>query len=404
MKNIKSDFPIFSAHPDYIYLDNAATTHKPRAVLDAMQNFYSTSYATVHRGIYRLSEEATALYEGARTTAANFIGAKPEEIVFTKGATEGINLIAQTWGQDHIFAGDHIIVSAMEHHANLLPWQQLIQQKGAVLDIIPVNAQGLVDYEAYAALLTEKTKLVAITHSSHIFGTVVDVERISKAARAVGARILVDACQSAPRGLVNSAQIKPDFLVFSGHKMLGPTGIGILYVDQAIADEIRPYHVGGGMVFEADYQNSSWRKPPHRFEAGTPPIAEAVGLAAAINYLQHTIQFPALRDFETKLCSYASDRLAAMPGLSLLGPDGTYQGSRHIVNFSAAAIHHHDIGAIFDKQGIAVRAGDHCAQPFMRQIKLPGSVRLSVYCYTTFDDITYALDCLEKFLQAPFDR
>lgn len=400
MSNLKSDFPIFRAMGEpFVYLDNAATTHKPYAVIQAMADFYSHQYATIHRGIYRLSEQATALYEGARAKVARFIGASPQEIIFTKGTTEGINAIAQTWAMDHIHAGDRILISAFEHHSNLMPWQQVARFKGAFLDIIPIDNGGAVNYEAFERLLTPKTKLIAITQVSHIFGTHIDIDFIIKKADENGTKVLVDAAQAVPHGLIDLNRSQPDFLVFSGHKMMGPTGIGVLYINKKIINEVRPYHYGGGMVFEANYDQTTWQPAPHRFEAGTPPIAQVIGLGAAIDYISQNINSSALQALQTDLCLQTEAFLGQFPQITIVGPSNKTQ-KRHCVNFIIKGMHPHDIGAFLDAQGISVRAGDHCAQPFMAFLGLPGTVRLSFYCYNDTIDLLYLFAQIEKIIQS----
>ena len=310
----------------------------------------------------------------------NLLALAPKKSFLPQGTTEGINAIAQSWAMEHLQANDRIIITAFEHHSNLLPWQRVAKIKGAFLDIIPVDRHGNLDYDAFVSFLTPKTKLIAVPQVSHIFGTQINIEFIIKKGHEIGAKILVDAAQAAPQGLVNVSKMKPDFLVFSGHKMLGPTGIGVLYINKEIIEEVRPYQLGGGMIFEAHYDTATWRPAPHRFEAGTPPIAQAIGLAAAIDYLNEKVDFSALGALQTEFCLQVEDFLSQFSQVTLLKPSNRLL-NRHCINFMIKNAHPHDIGAFLDIKGIAVRAGDHCAQPFMTFLGIPGTVRLSFYCY-----------------------
>jgi cysteine desulfurase/selenocysteine lyase len=383
----------------FIYLDNAATTHKPQQVIDALVNFYAHHNSTVHRGIYPMAEQATSSYEHARLTVAQFIGAEDaSEIVFTRGTTESINCVVAAWAEQALTAGDEILVTELEHHANFLPWQQSALKKGAVLKIVPVLADGTLAMAAIAHLLTKKTKLVAVTHLSNALGTEVDVASILKAAHAVGARVLIDAAQSVPHRRLNVAELGADFVAFSGHKMLGPTGIGVLYIKKELHPYLVPYQYGGGMVYEADYEGSRWQKMPYLLEAGTPPIAEAIGLAAAIDYLQEQVDFDQLEKYEAGLCSQLIDGLSDLSAVRILGPVEQLRRKGHLVSFIVDGHHAHDVAAYLATQGIAVRAGHHCAQPLAKRLGVGSSVRVSVYGYTTPEEIEMLLVALKKLL------
>ncbi|MCX5925143.1 MAG: SufS family cysteine desulfurase [Candidatus Dependentiae bacterium] len=399
---IRSDFPIFThaVHKNRLlcYLDNAATTHKPQSVIDGMVHFYSQDNATVGRAIYTSGERATSLYEAARETVQHFIGAQnASEIVFTRGATEGINAIAHAWAAHCLHAGDEIVLTELEHHANLLPWQRVSQQTGAVIKFIPIHADGSLDYTDLDTIITHKTKLVATTHVSNALGTTVDIDRIITRARHVGARILIDASQSAPHQRINVTTLDPDFLVFSGHKMLGPTGIGVLYVKKSVHHELVPYQCGGGMVFNATWQTASWLKMPHLLEAGTPAIAQAIGLASAISYLEQ-IDFKELAIHEAALCSRLIDGLLKLLPIRILGPIAQLRTQGHLVSFVVNGLHAHDVAAYLDHKGICVRAGHHCAQPLAQTLGIEASVRVSFYLYNTQQEVDFLLETLTQII------
>jgi cysteine desulfurase / selenocysteine lyase len=400
MKQIKKDFPLLqqsiNGHP-IIYCDNASTTQKPRAMLDAVDHFYTTSYANTYRGIYPLGEIATEQYEEARTRVASFIHARSaSEIIFTSGTTAGINFIATMLARTLLKPGDEIVITALEHHANLLPWQQLMRLCGIRLSVIPVLPDGMLDMDAAESLITTRTKLVAITHCSNALGTHVDLSLIGQLARAVGAFFLVDAAQSVPHMLVNIQNIDPDFLVFSGHKMCAPTGIGVLYIKQELHDQIEPYQFGGGMVFSVNTQTSQWLAAPHKFEAGTPPIAQAIGLGAAIQYLQSATSPAALHAHTALLCTRLIDGLAQIPAIRILGNVEHLKKYGHLVSFVHDTIHAHDIAAYLGQYGICVRAGHHCAQPLAATLTYVATVRVSFYIYNTTDDVDTLLKQLHR--------
>lgn len=400
MREIRNHFPILKVKKEgqqLVYLDNAATTQKPQAVLDALFHFYTTMNANIHRGAYTLSEQATAAYEQARESVARFINARcASEIVFTSGATESINMVAVAWAQQHVGAGQEIIMSELEHHANMVPWQQIAHKNSAVLRVIPVLADGTLDYGAFEAMLSSKTKLVAVSHVSNALGTRNDIRRIIAASHAVGARVLIDAAQSVAHEKIDVADLRADFLAFSGHKIMAPTGIGVLYVAAELHEQLSPYKTGGGMVYSVDFYQATWQKMPQLLEAGTPPIAQAIGLGAALVYSAAHIPFSALRAHEAQLCRLLIDGLTAMSRVRVLGPREQLQESGHIVSFVVDGIHPHDVAAHLDASGICVRAGHHCAQPIARKMGIDASVRVSFYVYNTPDEVEYLLHALAQ--------
>lgn len=400
--NIRSDFPIFSPHKGVepiVYLDNAATTHKPDAVLRGMVAFYSTHNANVHRSTYGFAERATTLYEEARIKVAQFIGAEdPSEIIFTRGTTEGINLVAFSWGLSQIKKGDRIVISELEHHANLLPWQWLAKETGAELVYLPITDEGALIEEQFDEIIDFKTKLVAICHVSNSLGVQNNIKKLAERAHSVGAKILIDAAQSIPHQRINVSDMKIDFLAFSGHKMLGPFGIGVLYIARDIHEKIKPYQRGGGMVYSADCYQASWRELPHRLEAGTPPIAQAIGLSHAIKYLEANIDFEVLKKHEALLCAHIIEELSRLPEVKILGPQDELKQRGHMVSFFIHGIHAHDVAAFLDSDGISVRAGNHCAQPLALRLSISSWVRVSVYLYTSREDIERFLCSLKAIV------
>jgi cysteine desulfurase / selenocysteine lyase len=401
MKNLRSDFPMLHKKIDgnpLIYLDNAATSQKPQAVIDALTNFYTEHNSNIHRAIYALGEETTTLYENARKKVAEFINADPREIIFTKGTTESINFVASTWAQQHIEKGDEILISQMEHHSNMIPWQQCALRNQATLQYIPITSEGILVYEKLPSLISQKTKLVAVTHVSNVLGTRNDIEQIIKSAHSVGARVLIDAAQSAPHEPIDVKKLKCDFLIFSGHKMLGPTGIGVLYIKKDLHDQMPPYQFGGGMVYEADLYSASWQKAPHKFEAGTPPIAAAIGLAAAIDYIQKNISFDELQKHEAALCEQLIEGLSSLKKIKIVGPVQELKKSGHLVSFVIDGMHPHDIAAQLSRKGICVRAGTHCAQPLAKLLHIPGSVRASFYLYNTQKEVEQLIQAIKQLV------
>lgn len=398
MHKMKQQFPILTTRMNdqpLVYLDNAATTQKPQSVIDALSNFYSNANANIHRGVYTLSEDATTLYEGVRQQVAQFIGAETQEIIFTKGTTEGINFIASTWGRGNVQEGDEVVISALEHHSNLLPWQQLCREKKAALKIIPLTPQGLLDMDEASRLITAKTKIVAVTHVSNAIGTEVDVKALANLAHNADAKILVDAAQSVLHQKVDVKELDCDFLAFSGHKMYGPTGIGVLYIKKELEESIPPYQLGGGMVYEAGYQEATWLKAPQKFEAGTPPIAQAIGLGKAITFLSD-IGFDTISALESSLCRQLIEGLLQLPSVTVLGPIQELKNKGHMASFTVEGVHAHDVAAFVSLYGICVRAGHYCAQPLARELGIDAAVRVSFACYNTPEEVDFFLDVLKK--------
>lgn len=395
MKNIKKDFPIFAKennNSSFIYFDNAATSQKPKSVIDAMTHFYEYQNSTIHRAVYAFGEQATTLYEQARSKVAEFINADAQEIVFTKGTTASINAVAIGWALENIKAGDEILLTQMEHHANLLPWQQVAKKNDAVLKYIPILPDGSLDMGTLDQLITKKTKLVSCVHVSNVLGTQNNIETIIKKSHAQGAKVLIDAAQSIAHQSIDVKKIHCDFLVFSGHKMLGPTGIGVLYIKKDLHNQMQPYEFGGGMVYEVDLSHATWAKAPHKFEAGTPPIAQAIGLGAAIDYIKKNIDFEKLKKHEALLCSTLIEGLQKNPKIRILGPIEQLKQRGHVVSFVVEDMHAHDVATYLSNQGICVRAGHHCAQPLARLMNVTASVRASFYAYNTLEEV-------EKFLE-----
>jgi cysteine desulfurase / selenocysteine lyase len=391
---LRQDFLILDqevhGHP-LVYFDNAATTQKPRQVLEALRSYYEHDNANVHRGLHELSSRATEAYEGARARVASYLGAaSPDEIVFTRGTTESINLVAEAWGGKFVKAGDVILLTEMEHHSNLVPWQLLAERTGARLRFVPVLDDGTLALDQLEQLLTPDVKLFAFTHISNSLGTINPVAQLCAKARAVGAVSLVDAAQSAGHLRVNVQEIGCDFLAFSGHKMCGPTGSGALYGRAETLDAMPPWQGGGEMIVSVALEKSSFKKAPHRFEAGTPNIAGAIGLAAAIDYLDG-IGRDAIFEHDSQLTRYAADRFADLPGMRILGPAGA-RGA--ILGFVMDAAHPHDLTTFADQRGLALRGGHHCNQPLMRRFGLPGTTRASFYFYNTTEEIDRMIDIL----------
>ncbi|MDX6223847.1 MAG: cysteine desulfurase / selenocysteine lyase [Frankiales bacterium] len=408
VERIRKDFPVLErrVHDDQplVYLDSAATSQKPRAVLDAMAEYYELHNANVHRGIHTLAEEATALYEGARDTVAGFVNATDRsEVVFTKNSTEGLNLLARTIGDSPsggesaneygVGPGDEICITEMEHHSNIVPWQLLAQRTGATLKWIGLTDDGRLDVTNLDQVINDRTKVVAFVHQSNILGTLNPVEPIVRRAREVGALTILDASQSVPHRPVDLQSLDVDAAVFTGHKMLGPTGIGVLWARRAVLDALPPFLGGGEMISVVQMDGSTFAEPPHKFEAGTPMIAEAVGLAAAVDYLQ-ALGMTEVAEHEAALTSYALDALHTVDGLRVIGPDTTEQRGGAI-SFVLGDLHPHDVGQVLDERGIAVRVGQHCAAPVCRRMGVPATTRASFAPYTSFAEIDALVDGLE---------
>jgi cysteine desulfurase/selenocysteine lyase len=391
---LRKDFPILDqqvhGHP-LIYFDNAATTQKPRPVVDALRSYYEHDNANVHRGLHELSSRATEAYEGARARVAQYLGAaSPDEIVFTRGTTESINLVAQAWGGKFLRADDVVLLTEMEHHSNLVPWQLLAERTGARLRFVPVRDDGTLALEQLEQLLTPEVKLFAFTHVSNSLGTINPVAELCRKAREAGAVTLIDAAQSAGHLPIDVRELGCDFLAISGHKMCGPTGSGALYGRAEILDAMPPWHGGGEMIVSVTLEKSSFKKAPHRFEAGTPNIAGAIGLAAAIDYIER-IGRSVIFEHDAQLTNYAIERFAELPGVRILGPAGE-RGT--IVGFVMEAAHPHDLTTFADQRGLALRGGHHCNQPLMRRFGLPGTTRASFYFYNTKEEIDRMIDIL----------
>ena len=395
-KAIREDFPILleTAHGQpLIYFDNAATSQKPIRVLDALRRYYEHDNANVHRGLHELSSRATEAYEGSRRRVADYLGAaSPDEIVFTRGTTESINLVAQAWGGKFLREGDVILLTEMEHHSNLVPWQLLAERTGVRLRFVQVHDDGTLALEQLSSLLTREVKLFAFTHVSNSLGTINPVAHLCEKARAIGALTLVDAAQSVGHAPINVRELGCDFLAFSGHKMCGPTGIGALYARAEVLDAIPPWHGGGEMSVSVTLERSAFKKAPHRFEAGTPNIAGAIGLEAAIDYIEQ-IGRPAIFEHDTELAHYAMERLEELPGMRVLGPR---EERGALVGFVMKAAHPHDLTTFADRYGLALRGGHHCNQPLMRRFGLPGTTRASFYFYNTKEEIDRMIEILSE--------
>ena len=402
LSSCKKDFPIFERKVrggnSLIYLDSGATSQKPNSVIEAESNFYRTVNAAVHRGAHLLAEEASEAYESAREKVAAFIGAISNEVIFTKSATESLNIIAYSFGNPdsriNIKAGDQIVVTEMEHHANLIPWQQLAKRTGAELRWLSVAADGRIDLTNLDQVITKKTKIVAITHQSNVLGSILPVETIVKASHAVGALVVLDACQSAPHFALDVKKLDIDFLAFSGHKTLGPTGIGVLWGKYDLLEKLEPSLFGGSMVDSVTMESATWAATPRKFEAGVPNMAQAVGLSAAIDYLNQ-IGMHNIAQHEQDLTSYLLKGIISISGVKVVGPvDMKDRGG--VVSFTVDGVHPHDVGQVLDQYGIAVRTGHHCAWPLMRKLNLVGTTRASLYLYNSKSDVDSLLESIEK--------
>lgn len=412
INKVRADFPILSRQvhgKPLVYLDNAATTQKPLCVLDAMREEYLNANANVHRGVHYLSVQATELHEQARETVRKFINAKrTTEIVFTRGTTEGLNLVAATFSQAFMQAGDEVIVSVMEHHSNIVPWQLAAMQRGIKLRVIPMSDDGVLDIEAYKKLFNEKTKMVSVAHVSNVLGTVNPVAEIIKIAHAHDVPVMVDGAQSAPHFAIDVQKLDCDFLVFSGHKMYGPTGIGVLYGKEEWLEKLPPYQGGGEMIEHVSFEKTTFEQPPLKFEAGTPDYIASHGLATAINYME-SLGLENIEAYEQELTKYAIERLSKIEGMKIYGPTASLSSSASqkaplpaanshdaVVSFNVGQIHHMDMGTLLDQLGIAVRTGHHCAQPLMDRLSVLGTVRASFALYNTKEEIDILADGIER--------
>ncbi len=398
VQKIRDDFPILSTQMNgkpLVFLDSAASSQKPLAVIHAISHYYQFQHANVHRGVYQLSQTATDLFESSRKKVKTFIGAEKEhEIIFTRGATESINLVASSFGQRFIGEKDTLIVSGLEHHSNLVPWQMLAKAKKANLKIIPVLDSGELDMEAYERLLDESVKIVAVNHVSNSLGTINPLAQIIELAHKVGAAVLVDGAQSAPHMKIDVVALDADFYVFSSHKVYGPTGIGVLYGKEKWLEEMPPYHGGGEMIDTVSYSDFTVNSLPFKFEAGTPNIADAIGLEAALEYVENIGQ-NRIGQYENQLLSYATDKMQEIKGMKIYG---TAKNKASVLSFLVDGTHPYDLGALLDKQGVAVRTGHHCTQPLMDRFGIPGTVRASFGLYTSYEEIDTLVNALQKAL------
>ncbi len=387
---IREDFPIFERkihnNKELIYLDSAASSQKPKMVLEAMDSMYITSYANIHRGIHELAEEATALYEDARQRIADFIQVRDaDELIFTRNTTESINLVANAWGRKFLKAGDHILLTEMEHHSNLIPWYMLAAEKGIKIDFISLDENSSkLDMDSFHALLQKEPKLVAFTHASNVLGTVNPVQEMTEQAHQINAVVLIDGAQSVPHFPVNIEQIGADFYAFSAHKMCGPTGVGILYGKRPFLEKMDPFLGGGDMIKKVTFEGFTPNEIPYKFEAGTPAIVEAIGFGAAVDYLSK-LGMEKIQAYEQELTRYAYAKLEEIPGVHIFGPCGEDRGG--MLSFELEGVHAHDVSQILDVEGIAVRAGHHCAMPLHQKLGITASTRASFYIYNTFEDI-----------------
>ncbi len=396
VEKIRADFPILAEKirgQSLVFLDSAASAQKPRQVIDRVSDVYETGYANVHRGLHYLSEHATAAYEGARETIRGFINAREtREVIYTKGATDAINLVAGSWGRQNVAAGDEIIISYAEHHSNIVPWQLLCEEKGAILKVIPVDDEGAFHLDDYIALLSARTKIVAVTHVSNVLGTVLPIKEMARLAHQQGAVIMIDGCQGITHIPIDVQDLDCDFYAFSGHKLYGPSGIGVLYGKASLLEAMPPYQSGGDMIERVTFEKTTWAELPHKFEAGTPPIAQAIGLGAAIDYVE-TVGIAAIAAHEQDLLNYTTQKLVAVDGLRLIG---TAPGKVSVVSFVMDCAHPHDIATIVDQTGVAIRAGHHCAQPLIDRFDIPSAARASFGMYNTREDADRLVDSLHK--------
>jgi cysteine desulfurase/selenocysteine lyase len=387
LERIRADFPILRRRirgKPLVYLDNAATSQKPQSVIDAVTRFYTAENANIHRGVHYLSERATAAYDLVREDVARFINApSSRQVIFTKGTTEGINLVAQSYGRPQLKPGDDIVITAMEHHSNIVPWQLLCEQTGAVLKAAPFNDRGELDVSALEGLLSPRTKLVALVHLSNALGTINPVKTVVDLAHQRGIPVLVDGAQAAPHLPVNVQDLDCDFYVFSGHKVFGPTGVGVLYGREALLEQMPPYQGGGDMIATVSLQRSTWAPLPAKFEAGTPMIAQVAGLGAALKYIE-AVGLESVAVWERELLTYATERITEIEGVRVIG---TAEHKASVLGFIMNEVHPHDIGTILDSEGVAIRAGHHCAQPVMERFGVPATARASFAFYNTLQEV-----------------
>ena len=390
----RQDFPVLSLVKEgksLVYLDNGATTQKPRVVADRMYQFYTQEYGTIHRGVYFLSQQATSFYDEVREKVATFLNAsRSEEIIFTRGTTEAINLVASCVSRHWLKAGDEVIVTGMEHHANIVPWQEACLASGAVLKVVPITQAGELDMDVFRQLVSAKTKFVSVVHVSNALGTINPVKDIVDLAHSVGAKVLLDGAQAVSHMPIDVRQLDCDFYAFSSHKLFGPTGVGVLYGKYQLLDELPPYQTGGDMIETVTFDCTTYAKPPAKFEAGTPSIAEVIGLGAAIDYVTN-VGFDFIGKHEAELLNYATQKLVALPGIRLIG---TAREKASVLSFVIDGIHPHDVGTILDECGVAIRAGHHCAQPIMAYFGVPATNRASFSFYNTVEDVDRLVDAV----------
>ena len=397
--SVRKDFPILASEMNgrpLVYFDNGATSQKPRQVIDAISNYYQSENANVHRGVYHLSQTATELYDGARAKIAAFIGARePETVIFTSGTTDSINLVAQSWGRARLSPGDEVLITGMEHHSNIVPWQMICEEKKAKLRIIPLNDDGSLQLDKFEKMLSDKTKMVAVAHVSNTLGVINPIEEIIEKAHRKGARVLIDGAQATPHMRVNVEKTGCDFYAFSGHKMFGPTGIGILYGTREVLEEMPPWRGGGDMIEKVTFEKTTYAPLPFKFEAGTPNIAGATGFGAAIDYL-NGLDRKAIDDYENQLLEKLTGKLQDIPGMRIFG---TAAPKVAVVSFLVDQFHPYDIGTLLDQMGIAVRTGHHCTQPLMDRYCIPGTVRASLAFYNTLEEIDVFVNALKRALK-----
>jgi cysteine desulfurase / selenocysteine lyase len=401
LDEIRADFPVLARRVNgkpLVYVDNAATAQKPASVIEAISSYYRNSNANIHRSMHELAAEATELYEAARTGVAAFVGARPEEIVFVRNATEAINLVRFTWAREHVGAGDTVVITRMEHHSNVVPWQLLCAERGAKLAYVELDGEGRLDLEGLDRLLAAgSVKLVAFTHVSNVLGTINPVAEVSRRAHAAGAKVLIDGAQAVPQLPVDVGETGADFYAFTGHKMLGPTGIGVLWGRRELLEEMPPFLGGGSMIRAVEDERSTWAALPAKFEAGTPAIAEAAGLGKAVDYLTG-LGMDAVRAHEREVTAYALERLSAISDLTVYGPeDAAERGG--LVSFTIEGLHPHDLAELCNREAVAIRAGHHCAQPLMRHLGVPATARASFSVYNGADDVDRLADALETAKQ-----
>lgn len=394
--SLRSEFPVLNVQVNnkpLVYLDNAATAQKPKAVIESLEEYYRNYNANIHRGIHSLAEKATAAYEATRTEVQHFLNAgSREEIIFTRGTTESVNLVAAAWGKQFLNEGDEVIISTMEHHSNIVPWQIICEEKKAILKAIPISDEGELDMDAYHQLLSPKTKMVAVTHISNSLGTINPVKEITKAAHKAGAVVLIDGAQSTPHMTINVQDLDCDFFAFSAHKVYGPTGAGVLYGKKALLEAMPPYQGGGEMIGEVTFEKTTYNELPYKFEAGTPNIADVIAFGATLSFLK-SVDLKLIREHEKALLQYATEQIQSVGDIRLIG---TAKQKAGVVSFLIEGAHPQDVGVLLDQQGIAVRTGHHCTQPLMDRFGIPGTVRASFAMYNTFEEVDRLVAGLQK--------